>query len=132
MLLSVGSNTEGIFSDAIDVMSKAVSKLTQYNEELNLVNKYKLGSNGSGFFEQLNRAINPFASKGATSTELAVQGVKDAQENVRNFVSDAIAGAKSAKDFGDALAGLKKQGDEELKSPAITSENERKAIKAVY
>ena len=132
MLISVGSNTSGAFSTAIDVIGKALSKITQYNDEINLVSKYNLGSNGKSFGEQLNRAINPFASKGATSTELAVQGVKDAQENVGKFISTALSAAKTTNDFSKALAGLKKQGDLELRSPAIESENERKAIKSVY
>lgn len=132
MLISVGGNTSGIFSSAIDVMGKALGKITQYNDEINLASKYNLGSNSKSFFEQLNRAVNPFASKGATSTELAVQGVKNAQENVRNFISTALAGAKSTAAFGKALAGLKKQGDIELKADTIGSENERKGIKDVY
>jgi hypothetical protein len=132
MLISVGNNTSGVFSSAIDIMSKAINKITQYNEELNLASKYDLGSNTKSFFEQLNRAVNPFASKGATKTELAIQGVKDAQANVRDYISTALAGAKSTAAFGKALAGLKKQGDLELKSPAIGSEKERKAIKDVY
>jgi hypothetical protein len=132
MLISVGNNTSGVFNSAITVMSKAINKLTQYNEELSLVEKYQLGNNGGGFLEQLNRAINPFASKGATKTELAVQGVKDAQENVRKFIGTALQASKTTADFGKALAGLKKQGDIELRSPAIGSEKERAAIRDVY
>lgn len=132
MLISIGSNTDGVFSSAIDIMSKAISKITQYNNELNLSKKYDLGNSGFDFLKQMNRAVNPFASKGATDLELAVQGVKDAQDNVRSFISTALAGAKTAADFGKALAGLKKQGDLELKSPAIASEKERAAIKDVY
>lgn len=135
MLLSVGSNTTGIFNKAISVMNKALEKITQYNEELNIVEKNNLGSD---FGNQLNRALNPFAGKGATDIELAAFSIKTASKNVGELVSKALSGAKSIGDFSKALVELKKQGDAALTDPSVGKKGAeltaktRKGIKNEY
>jgi hypothetical protein len=108
MLVSVGSNTSGVFSGAIELMSKAINKVTDFNKSLNTVEKFELKSDWG---EKLNRAINPFAKKGSTSTEKAIYAIKQADNEVTKFVSGALAGAKSTSDFGTAIAELQKQGN---------------------
>jgi len=108
MLVSVGSNTDGVFTSAIDLISKAINKVTDFNKSLNTVSKFQLKSDWG---EKLNRAINPFAEKGSTSTEKAIYAIKQADTEVTKFVSGALAGAKSTSDFGTAIATLQKQGN---------------------
>ena len=108
MLVSVGSNTSGVFTSAIDLISQAINKVTDFNKSLNTVSKFKLESDWG---EKLNRAINPFAEKGSTSTEKAIYAIKQADIEVTKFVSGALAGAKSTSDFGTAIADLQKKGN---------------------
>lgn len=135
MLISVGGNTQGVFNKAISVIGKALDKITQYNEELSIVDKFDLGSD---FGNQLNRALNPFSNKGATDIELAAFSIKSASKNIGELVSKSLAGAKNVSDFGKALAELKKQGDAALTDPsvgkqgAVLTEKTRKAIKSTY
>lgn len=132
MLLSVGSNTSGVFNKAIKAISGALTKIIQYNEELEIASNYNLGNKTVDFFQQINRALNPFSSKGATKIELSTSGIKEARKDVSNFVSEAIAAANSTDDFGRALADLKIQGDKALKSAGIQSEEERRGISDAY
>lgn len=111
MLISVGSNTSGVFSSAIDVIGKTLNKITQYNNELNKVSKYKLGSASGDFLKQVNRAINPFASKVATDLESQVYNINKTEKALGEYVSKTIASAKSTADFGKALADLKQKAD---------------------
>jgi phage tail tape-measure protein len=108
MLVSVGSNTSGVFTSAINLISQAINKVTDFNKSLNTVSKFKLESDWG---EKLNRAINPFAEKGSTSTEKAIYAIKQADIEVTKFVSGALAGAKSTSDFGTAIADLQKKGN---------------------
>ncbi|MNK76845.1 hypothetical protein D3C87_964230 [compost metagenome] len=111
MLISVGKNTDGVFTASINVISEAISKITQYNNELNTVNKFKLGNNTSEFFKQLNRAVNPFAGKGATDLEKQVANINLTKEALNAFVSKTVSGAKNVNDFSKALADLKLKSD---------------------
>ncbi|MHB1179058.1 MAG: hypothetical protein ACYCZO_12100, partial [Daejeonella sp.] len=131
MLVSVGSNTSGVFAGAIDIMSKAVEKVTQFNEEINTVNKYKLGSNVSEFFTKMNRAVNPFANKGATDLELLVAGIEITNDRVSDFVTKSIEGAKSAKDFSDAIRGLAADAKASFSVPGL-SKGEAKGMSDQY
>jgi len=111
MLISVGKNTDGVFTASINIIGEAISKVTQYNNELNTISKYKLGSAGGDFARQLNRAINPFADKGATELEKQVANIHITEKALGDLVSKTISGAKSANDFGKALADLKLKSD---------------------
>ena len=98
----------GVFTSAINLISQAINKVTDFNKSLNTVSKFKLESDWG---EKLNRAINPFAEKGSTSTEKAIYAIKQADIEVTKFVSGALAGAKSTSDFGTAIADLQKKGN---------------------
>jgi hypothetical protein len=108
MLVSVGGNTSGVFSSAISIISKAINKVTEFNNDLNTVSKFNLKSDWG---QKLNRAINPFAEKGSTSTEKAIYAINEADKEVQSFVSSAITGSKSTSDFGNAIANLQKKGN---------------------
>jgi hypothetical protein len=109
MLVSIGSNTSGIFSGAIDIITKGINKITELNRNLNIFNQFKLKGD---FFQKLYRTINPFSDRGMTSTEKAIYTIKRADDEVTKFVGDALAGAKSTSDFGKAISDLQKKGND--------------------
>lgn len=130
MLVSVGGNTSGVFAGAIDLIAKAISKVTQFNKELNTAAKYSLEGD---FLTKVNRAINPFAAKGGTDTELQIAGIENAGDRVREFVTKAIEGATSAKDFSEAILALSKDAREFSLVPGVAqSKGEIKGIKDQY
>lgn len=111
MLISFGKNTEGVFSSAINLIGEAISRVTEYNNQINTVSKYKLGDNTGEFFKRLNRAVNPFADRGATDLEKTASNIQGVEKTVSNFVSKLVSGAKDVNAFGKAMSDLKKQGD---------------------
>lgn len=117
MLISVGKNTSGVFSDSIDIISVAIGKVTEFNQELDIASKYKIGNGFKDALETLYKYSAGGLAGGAqqTTTEKLVADVINAQNAVGSFVSKAVSGAKSATDFGKALAQLKKDGDKTLK-----------------
>lgn len=124
MLLSVGGNTEGVFKESIGFISAAVSKMTEFNRELEVASKYKVGNGLTDFFETLYKYSAAGIVSGApqTTRENMVGIITDTQDAVAKYASKAISAAKSTADFGKALDGLKKKGDEVLKNfsnPAI-------------
>ncbi len=136
MLLSVGGNTEGVFNTAISKIKQLVDGMTSFNREMSLAEKYELDSD---LGQQINRAINPFADKSAsTNQERANFLVNEATKEVSAFITKATSGAKSVNDFGKALGDLKKIGDVALSDPFIGKKGDsdtdkiRKAIKDVY
>jgi hypothetical protein len=129
MLVSVGSNTSGVFTGVIDIISKTLNKITDFNKSLNIVSKFKLKSD---FGEKLNRAINPFADKGSTSTEKAIYAIKQADNEVTKFVSGALAGAKSTSDFGTAIADLQKKGNAMIADFKMFAPQALAGIKTTY
>lgn len=135
MLISVGKNTDGAFTAAINVIGEAISKITQYNNELNTISKYKLGSAGGDFAKQLNRAINPLADKGATDLEKQVANIHLTEKAVGDLVSKTVSGAKSAADFGKALADLKLKSDLTRSLTSVSNFTEavnKKGLKGSY
>lgn len=103
MLLSVGNNTSGAFSSAIGWIDKMITKITQLNNRLNIAEKYDLDGD---FWQQVNRAFNPFASKGLTGREMAVGAILNAQKATDKLVSEIVTGAKSADDFQKGIEKL--------------------------
>lgn len=121
MLLSVGSNTEGVFSSSINIISDAINKVTQFNKELEAASKYKIGFSVSDQLDELYK-YSPgalverlFASPNDNARDKLIKGILQAQDAVAGFVSKSIEGAKKTSDFGKALAQLKKDGDNALK-----------------
>jgi hypothetical protein len=118
MLLSVGSNTEGAFKESIGFISAAIIKITEFNRELEVAAKYKVGDGLTDFFETLFKYSAAGIVSGApqTTRENIVGIITDTQDAVASYSSKAITAAKSTADFGKALDVLKKKGDETLKN----------------
>lgn len=141
MLLSVGSNTEGIFNKSIGLISASIDKLTEFNRELEIASKYKLDKQGGikDIFETLYKYSAGGIAGGnkQTSAEGQAGAIANAQDSVSRFVAKAIDGAKATSDFGKALADLKKKGDETLKgisNPGIlrgVSDAYQQGVKAI-
>jgi len=124
MLLSVGKNTEGVFNTSIGIISAAIGKVTEFNRELSVASKYKIGGGFKDVLETLQKysAAGIASGAGQTTKESLIATITNAQDSVSSFVAKAIDGAKATSDFGKALAALKTQGDKELKNlknPAV-------------
>jgi hypothetical protein len=110
MLISVGANTDGVFTNAIAVINDAIGRVTEFNNRLQTASKYKL-SQGSLFAGQANQAFNPFASRAGNETQKAVANIQITEEALNKLVNKTISGAKNVNDFGKALADLKQKAD---------------------
>lgn len=116
MLIVVGGNTEGVFNSAIDIIGTALNSITQYNRELQLASKYKLGG---GFGDALKRFAQGIATGGnGIPTQLETLGLaaSTASDKVSKFVAETIRGAKNTGDFGKAIKNLKTEADRNLKN----------------
>lgn len=115
MLIVVGGNTEGVFNSAIDIIGTAINSITQYNKELQLASKYKLGG---GFGDALKRFAQGIVTGGnGIPTQLETLGLaaSTASDKVSKFVAETIRGAKNTGDFGKAIKNLKAEADRNLK-----------------
>lgn len=141
MLLSVGGNTEGVFKESIGFISAALNELTNFNRELETIGKFDLGSKTGAILDTLFKysaggIVSGAVGKGTRRTEDA-RKILDAQDAVSSFVSKSLGAAKTTADFGEALANLKKQGDQTLsgiKDPKIlkgVSEAYQKGVTAI-
>ncbi|RZJ74194.1 MAG: hypothetical protein EOO45_09230 [Flavobacterium sp.] len=110
MLISVGANTDGVFTNAIAIINDAIGRVTEFNNRLQTASKYKL-SQGSLFAGQANQAFNPFASRAGNETQKAVANIQLTEEALNKIVNKTISGAKNVNDFGKALADLKQKAD---------------------
>jgi len=131
MLLSVGGNTEGVFNTAIDIISKAINKVTDYNNELALASKYDLGNGVVDFGQRISSA---FFGTGKTDLELQASIIQQISKGINDTANRAITGAKKVSDFGKAIAELKKQGDTQLATATKNgaSSGQIKAISDAY
>jgi hypothetical protein len=118
MLISVGSNTSGVFSGAIDVISESINAITQFNNELETASKFKIKGNAFETFVKYARiatnATGPVANF-ATTQDILVQAIQRTENSVSKLVSGALEGAKSTNDFGNSIAKLKTDGDKLIK-----------------
>jgi hypothetical protein len=92
MLKTVGGETQGVFSGAIDIMGEAITSLNKYLTNLSLAQKYK--ASGTGFWEQTRGLIAK--SQGGIDMS-AVQ--RDAFASVSNSLDTSIGSAKNFKDL---------------------------------
>jgi hypothetical protein len=134
MLVSVGNNTTGVFTGAIDIISSAIDAITEFNRELNVISKFKI--EGS-IFQQLAK----FAGKGAgvgglgaffTTKDLKVEGIQAVDKSVTDIVQKTIEGAKTVTDFGNAIAKLKTEGDKLLQGRGGGDKQVEAAFKTIY
>jgi hypothetical protein len=129
MLLSIGSNTTGIFTGAIDLISAAINKITEYNRDLNTASKFKIEDKGADRF--FNALIPGLALFTKSNKDLKVDHIQAIQDELSGFVSKTTEGAKSANDFSVAIANLKTQGDKLLKE-GWKDKNLVAAFKSIY
>jgi hypothetical protein len=137
MLISVGSNTSGVFSGAISILSTAIESITEYNRELEIASKFKIKGN---VFESLVASTTRLANIGGpafgvllnTTKGIKVDAIQAVGNGVNKIVSSTINGAKSADDFGAAIAKLKAEGDKLLKGGAGGDKQVLAAFKSVY
>lgn len=128
MLISVGGNTSGIFSGAITILSSAIDAITEFNRELETASKFNIGGN---FLETLAK----YGGKAMgltlpTTKDLKVDAILAVEKGVAGIVQSTVEGAKSAADFGNAIAKLKSEGDKLLKGGA--SKDVKDAFKSIY
>jgi hypothetical protein len=121
MLVSVGGNTSGVFSSAIEIISESINSITEFNKELETASKFNIKGN---FFETFvkyariaTNATGPVANF-ATTQDILVQAIQRTEKSVTNLVSGAISGAKSTDDFGKSISKLKTEGDKLIKGTA--------------
>jgi hypothetical protein len=136
MLISVGSNTSGVFSGAISILSTAIESITEYNRELEIASKFKIKGN---VFETILKYSNKLTAIGGpansflnTTQDLKVNAIQAVGKGIDKVVSSTINGAKSADDFGAAIAKLKAEGDKLLKGGAGGDKQVLAAFKSVY
>jgi hypothetical protein len=132
MLISVGSNTSGVFTGAIAIINEAINEITQYNKELNTASKFKISGS---FFEGLIKAggkISGIPALGAlmSTKDINVTAIMAVEKGVTGIVQSTVQGAKSVNDFSTAIAKLKTEGDKLLKGGA--SQSVKNAFKTVY
>ena len=132
MLISVGSNTSGVFTGVIDIISQAINSVTQFNKELNIASKFKIEGT---FLEGLVKSVGKIAGGpglGAfmSTKDINVSAIMAVEKGVNEIVQTTVQGAKSVNDFSSAIASLKIEGDKLLKGGA--SQNVKTAFKTVY
>jgi hypothetical protein len=132
MLVSVGSNTSGVFTGVIDIINEAINSVTQFNKELNIASKFKIEGT---FLEGLVKSVGKIAGGpglGAfmSTKDINVSAIMAVEKGVNEIVQTTVQGAKSVNDFSSAIASLKIEGDKLLKGGA--SQNVKTAFKTVY
>ena len=132
MLVSVGSNTSGVFTGVIDIISQAITSVTQFNKELNTASKFKIEGT---FLEGLVKSVGKIAGGPAlgafmSTKDINVSAIMAVEKGVNEIVQTTVQGAKSVNDFSSAIATLKTQGDKLLQGGA--SQNVKIAFKTVY
>ena len=132
MLISVGSNTSGVFTGAISIINEAINEITQFNKELNTASKFKISGS---LFEGLIKAggkISGIPALGAlmSTKDINVTAIMAVEKGVQGIVQSTVQGAKSVNDYSTAIAKLKTEGDKLLKGGA--SQSVKNAFKTVY
>jgi len=132
MLISVGSNTSGVFTGAISIINEAINDITQFNKELNIASKFKIEGT---FLEGLIKAggkISGIPALGAlmSTKDINVAAIMAVEKGVQGIVQSTVQGAKSVNDYSAAIAKLKTEGDKLLKGGA--SQSVKNAFKTVY
>jgi hypothetical protein len=134
MLVSIGSNTSGVFSSVISIISEAVNSITEFNKELNIASKFKIeGTLIEGFAKSIGKLSGTPALGALLSTkDIKVNAIQSVEKGVNNIVSKTLSGAKSANDFGTAIARLKAEGDKLLQSKGGGDKQVAAAFQSIY
>jgi hypothetical protein len=128
MLVSIGSNTSGVFSSVIDIISKGINAITRFNKELEIQSKFKIGG---GFLKRLTTSTE-FDSEETFNTKKAVDSIIALDDELTKLVSGVISGAKSVNDFGTAISKIKAEGDKKIKQTSILGPEAVAGIKDTY
>jgi hypothetical protein len=134
MLVSIGSNTSGVFSSVISIISEAVTSITEFNKELNIASKFKIeGTLIDGLVKSVGK-ITGIPALGAfmSTKDIKVNAIQSVEKGVNNIVSATLSGAKSANDFGTAIARLKAEGDKLLQSKGGGDKQVAAAFQSIY
>lgn len=121
MLVSVGTNTSGVFTSAIDIISEVIKSITEFNKELAIASKFNIKGN---FLQSLSKyAKIGLAGAGAnasftTTQDFLVQAITRTDDKVSKLVSSSLSAAKSTDDFGKSISKLKTEGDNLIKGTA--------------
>jgi len=134
MLVSIGSNTSGVFSSVISIISEAVNSITEFNKELNIASKFKIEGT---FIEGLAKSVGKLSGIPAlgallSTKDIKVNAIQSVEKGVNNIVSKTLSGAKSANDFGIAIARLKAEGDKLLQSKGGGDKQVAAAFQSIY
>lgn len=134
MLVSIGSNTSGVFSSVISIISEAVNSITEFNKELNIASKFKIeGTLVEGLTKSIGKLSGIPALGALLSTkDIKVNAIQSVEKGVNNIVSKTLSGAKSANDFGIAIARLKAEGDKLLQSKGGGDKQVAAAFQSIY
>jgi hypothetical protein len=134
MLVSIGSNTAGVFSSVISIISEAVNSITEFNKELNIASKFKIeGTLVEGLAKSVGKLSGIPALGALLSTkDIKVNAIQSVEKGVNNIVSATLSGAKSANDFGTAIARLKAEGDKLLQSKGGGDKQVAAAFQSIY
>lgn len=134
MLVSIGSNTSGVFSSVISIISEAVNSITEFNKELNIASKFKIeGTLVEGLTKSIGKLSGIPALGALLSTkDIKVNAIQSVEKGVNNIVSKTLSGAKSANDFGIAIARLKAEGDKLLQSNGGGDKQVAAAFQSIY
>jgi hypothetical protein len=128
MLISIGNNTSGVFSSVIGAVAQAIDKITEFNNELEVQSKFKIG----GSFAKRFFTSTEFDGVEISNNKKAIDTIISLDKATSKFTSDVISGAKSVTDFGNAIAKLKAEGDVKLKDSSILGKEAQAGIKDTY
>jgi len=134
MLVAIGSNTSGVFSGVISIISEVVTSITEFNKELNIASKFKIqGTLIEGLVKSVGK-ITGIPALGAfmSTKDIKVNAIQSVEKGVNNIVSATLSGAKSANDFGTAIARLKAEGDKLLQSKGGGDKQVAAAFQSIY
>ncbi len=118
MLLSIGSNTSGVFKGAIDIISKAINEITGFNKGLEIASKYKLKQDFGLSFQQGKLKLGDVKDQ--------VSQVESAQKSVGKYIKSTKDIAKTPAEFKSAMQNLADIANEQIAK--ITDKNLAKAI----
>jgi hypothetical protein len=122
MLISIGSNTSGVFSSVISTISKAIDEITGFNKSLELVNKFKLKQDFGLNFQQGSLKLSDVKGE--------VAQVENAQKSVQNYIKSIQEIAKTPAEFKSAIKSLIEINREQI--TGLNNNNVAKAITAQF
>jgi hypothetical protein len=98
MLISVGSNTSGIFSGAIEIISKAIGAVTDFNKSLEIQSRFKLKTDFGLNFQQGSLKLSDVKGE--------VAQVESAQKSVQKYIKSVQEIATTPEEFKKSMQGL--------------------------